>query len=111
MLGMNISNQEILCVILFTCSSGKLHVALLIEQMKLLKQIGDLKNYWMCCELLLSRHCAVLKNYEELKIALQISVSYKQKISKILKFRVFKGQDVSDLEFKLAGEVLVAVIC
>lgn len=78
---------------------GKLHVALLIEQMKLLKQIGDLKNYWTCCELLLSRHCVVLQNYEELKIALRF-LTVKEKIAKIRRVRLFRHQDTSDLDFE-----------
>ncbi|KAF7267065.1 hypothetical protein GWI33_019667 [Rhynchophorus ferrugineus] len=39
--------EEALNVLSQDVSSGKLHVALLIEQMKLLKQIGDFKNYWI----------------------------------------------------------------
>lgn len=80
-------------------SSGKLHVAVLIEQMKLLKQIGDLDNYWKCCELLLSRHCIVLKNYEELRMAL--TSSNKEKWTKIAKLRIVKGSD--DLESRLSS--------
>lgn len=80
-------------------SSGKLHVAVLIEQMKLLKQIGDLDNYWKCCELLLSRHCIVFKNYEELRMAL--TSSNKEKWTKIAKLRIVKGSD--DLESRLSS--------
>lgn len=83
----------------YYCSSGKLHVAVLIEQMKLLKQIGDLDNYWKCCELLLSRHCIVFKNYEELRMVL--TSSNKEKWTKIAKLRMVKGGD--DLESRLSS--------
>lgn len=84
-------------------SSGKLHVAVLIEQMKLLKQIGDLDSYWNCCELLLSRHCIVFKNYTELKVVLLLKSSVKEKQNKISRIRMVKGAD-EDMELNLESK-------
>lgn len=81
-------------------SSGKLHVAVLIEQMKLLKQIGDLENYWKCCELLLSRHCIVYKHYPELRIGLLLKASVLAKKQKIARMRMVQ-KDYDDLELNL----------
>ncbi|KAL1494431.1 hypothetical protein ABEB36_010030 [Hypothenemus hampei] len=92
--------QEALEVLSQDLSSGKLHVAVLIEQMKLLKQIGDLENYWKCCELLLSRHCIVFKNYSELRIVLLLKSTVKEKQNKIAKIRMVKGE-YGDMESNL----------
>lgn len=89
-------------------SSGKLHVAVLIEQMKLLKQIGDLDSYWNCCELLLSRHCIVFKNYTELRIVLLLKSSVKEKQNKISRIRMVKGAD-EDMELNLESKWIYIV--
>ncbi|CAG9772201.1 unnamed protein product [Ceutorhynchus assimilis] len=109
--------EEALAVLSQDMSSGKLHVAVLIEQMKLLKQIGDLANYWKCCELLLSRHCIQLKNYTELRILLHLK-GPKGKQNKIAKMRIVNGEEDTEMnlisvfepavedEYKLYLEIL-----
>ncbi|ENN77812.1 hypothetical protein D910_12404 [Dendroctonus ponderosae] len=92
--------QEALEVLSQDLSSGKLHVAVLIEQMKLLKQIGDLENYWKCCELLLSRHCIVYKHYSELRIGLLSRASVLAKKQKIARMRMVQ-KDYDALELNL----------
>ncbi|XP_050296263.1 general transcription factor 3C polypeptide 3 [Anthonomus grandis grandis] len=110
--------QDALDVLSQDLSSGKLHVAVLMEQMKLLKQIGDLDNYWKCCELLLSRHCMQIKNYSEMRVAMSHQ-SVGEKRHRIMKLRTIIG-DTEDVfldidcifepsvedEYKLYREIL-----
>ncbi|KAJ8972675.1 hypothetical protein NQ317_001695 [Molorchus minor] len=88
--------KEALEVLSQDLSTNKIDVAVLLEQMKLLKQINDWASYWRCVELLLSRHCIVLKNSEELKIAITRYTS-REKITKIRAMRNFRG-DNTDVE-------------
>ncbi|KAJ8928794.1 hypothetical protein NQ314_018593 [Rhamnusium bicolor] len=83
--------KEALEVLSQDLSSNKLDVAVLIEQMKLLKQINDWDNYWKSVELLLSRHCVVLKNPEELKIVLT-QATIREKMVKLRKMRNFRSE-------------------
>ncbi|XP_066140376.1 general transcription factor 3C polypeptide 3 [Euwallacea fornicatus] len=87
--------EEALKVLSQDFSTGKLHVAVLVEQMKLLKQIGDLENYWKCCEMLLSRHCIIFKDYDELRVIL--NATNRDKWQKLARLRMIKG-DVDDLD-------------
>ncbi|KAH1025547.1 hypothetical protein HUJ05_010253 [Dendroctonus ponderosae] len=98
--------QEALEVLSQDLSSGKLHVAVLIEQMKLLKQIGDLENYWKCCELLLSRHCIVYKHYSELRIGLLSRASVLAKKQKIARMRMVQ-KDYDALELNLENQIFL----
>lgn len=84
--------QEALEVMSQDLSSNKLDVAVLLEQMKLLKQIDDWVGYWKSVELLLSRHCVILKYPEEMKIAITLQ-TYREKITKIKKMRSFRNDD------------------
>lgn len=59
--------QEALDVLSLDLTTNKLDVVVLMERMKLLQAINDFDEYWKSAELLLSRHCVVLKHPEELK--------------------------------------------
>nr|XP_023014510.1 general transcription factor 3C polypeptide 3 isoform X2 [Leptinotarsa decemlineata] len=83
---------EALQVLSQDLSTNKLDVAVLIEQMKLLRQINDWKSYWKSCELLLSRHCIVLKYSEELKIVMTRD-TYNQKAVRLKKMRNFRSEN------------------
>ncbi|XP_018570885.1 general transcription factor 3C polypeptide 3 [Anoplophora glabripennis] len=88
--------KEALEVLSQDLTTNKLDVAVLIEQMKLLKQINDWDSYWKSVELLLSRHCIVLKNPEELQIVLTHATA-KEKVTRLKKIRNFRG-DYSEVE-------------
>ncbi|CAH0563537.1 unnamed protein product [Brassicogethes aeneus] len=88
--------QEALDVLSQDLTTNKMDVAVLMERMKLLKKINHLEDYWKSAELLLSRHCVVLKNPEELKIV-TINFSVREKVTKLKKMREFRG-DNSDIE-------------
>ncbi|XP_060522764.1 general transcription factor 3C polypeptide 3 [Cylas formicarius] len=85
--------EEALRVLSQDPASNKLHVAVLVEQMKLLRRIDDLDNYWKCCELLLSRHCVVFRNWEELRAMTTVSDTRGERIAKVKRIRRFRGQD------------------
>lgn len=72
-------------------STNKIDVAVLIERMKLLKQINDIEEYWKCAELLLSRHCVVLKYPEEIGALVTSSYTPNEKLKKIQNLRRFRG--------------------
>ncbi|KAJ8922929.1 hypothetical protein NQ315_001473 [Exocentrus adspersus] len=88
--------KEALEVLSQDLTSNKLDVAVLIEQTKLLRQINDWDSYWKSVELLLSRHCAVLKNPEELKVVLMHG-TVREKLTRLKKLRNFRG-DYSEVE-------------
>ncbi|KAG5867318.1 hypothetical protein JTB14_017856 [Gonioctena quinquepunctata] len=83
--------KEALEVLSQDLSTNKLDVAVLIEQMRLLRQIEDWKSYWKSCELLLSRHCIVLKYPEELRIV-STRGSYREKLVSLKKMRNFRSE-------------------
>ena len=89
--------SEALEVLSQDLSTNKLDVAVLIERMKLLRQINDLDEYWKCAEMLLSRHCVVLKYPEEAKILLTSSFSINEKLKKIREMRKFR-EDLNPIE-------------
>jgi general transcription factor 3C polypeptide 3 (transcription factor C subunit 4) len=83
--------SEALEVLSQDLSTNKLDVAVLIERMKLLKQIDDLDEYWKCAELLLSRHCVVVKYPEEARTVMIMSYTVNEKVKKIRDMRRFRG--------------------
>lgn len=83
--------SEALEVLSQDLSTNKLDVAVLIERMKLLKQINDIQEYWKCAELLLSRHCVLIKYPEEARIVITISPTVNEKVKKIRDMRRFRG--------------------
>lgn len=85
--------EEALEVMSQDLSSNRLDVAVLIEQIKLLKQIEDWNGYWKNAELLLSRHCIVFKHREELTVAKLTRMTHK--IAAIKKMRSLLGEDYS----------------
>lgn len=89
--------KEALEVLSQDISSNKLDVAVLIEQMKLLKQIGDWQGYWKSAELLLSRHCIIPKYWQDYKVLGQYSFTSKEKQTKIKQLRTFRNES-DDLE-------------
>lgn len=91
--------KEALEVLAQDLSGNKVDVLVLIEQMKLLKQINDLESYWKCAELLLSRHSIILKYPDELKIVIT-KESYKEKVAKLRKIRTFRN-DFAEIETNL----------
>lgn len=84
--------QEALEVMSQDLSTNKLDVGVLLEQMKLLKQINDWDAYWKSVELLLSRHCVVLKYPEELDCVARFG-SIREKINKIRTTRSYRKDD------------------
>lgn len=84
--------QEALEVMSQDLSSKKLDVGVLLEQMKLLKQINDWDGYWKSVELLLSRHCIIPKYPEEMKWLASFQTA-KEKITKVKKMRSFRNDD------------------
>lgn len=84
--------QEALEVMSQDLSSNKVDVGVLLEQMKLLKQINDWDGYWKCVELLLSRHCVILKYPEEMHDVATFQTR-REKIVKIKKMRSFRNDD------------------
>ncbi|XP_050510726.1 general transcription factor 3C polypeptide 3 [Diabrotica virgifera virgifera] len=86
--------EEALKVMSQDFSANKLDVAVLLEQMKLLKQINNWESYWKCMELLMSRHCPVLKHPEELKILLT-KERPPEKLAKLRKMRNFRNDSTS----------------
>lgn len=93
--------KEALEVLSQDLTSNKLDVAVLIEQMKLLKQINDWDSYWKSVGLLLSRHCVVLKNPEELKIVMTHATP-KEKVTRLKKMRNFRG-DFNEVEMNFVS--------
>lgn len=99
--------QEALEVMSQDVSTNKLDVGVLLEQMKLLKQIEDWDAYWKSAELLLSRHCVVLKYIEEVKLVTTFS-TLKEKITKIKEIRSFRYDDTEvERQFVSLKEPLV----
>lgn len=86
--------SEALEVLSQDLSTNKIDVAVLIERMKLLKQINDLNEYWKCAELLLSRHCIALKYPEEGRIVIATSHTINEKVKKIKDMRKFRGDSI-----------------
>ncbi|CAH1154636.1 unnamed protein product [Phaedon cochleariae] len=71
---------------------NRLDVAVLVEKMKLLKTIEDWDAYFQSAELLLSRHCIIVKYPEELHINLTRD-TYKEKAVRLKKMRHLRNQD------------------
>lgn len=88
------NRDEALKVMSQDLQTNKLDVAVLLEQMKLLKQLNDWEGYWTSMELLLSRHCCSLKYPEELKIVLT-KERYQEKIVKLKKMRNFRSDSTN----------------
>ncbi|XP_044252790.1 general transcription factor 3C polypeptide 3 isoform X2 [Tribolium madens] len=86
--------SEALEVLSQDLSTNKLDVAVLIERMKLLRQIDDIEEYWKCAELLLSRHCVAVKYPEEARVVITTSHTVNEKVRKIRDLRRFRGDSM-----------------
>ncbi|KAK9887989.1 hypothetical protein WA026_000279 [Henosepilachna vigintioctopunctata] len=71
-------------------TADRLNISVLILRSKVLRQIGDLDEYWKCIELLLSRHCVVFTNTSELKTILS-GGRVADKIQRIQRLREFRN--------------------
>ncbi|KYB26143.1 General transcription factor 3C polypeptide 3-like Protein [Tribolium castaneum] len=96
--------SEALEVLSQDLSTNKLDVAVLIERMKLLRQIDDIEEYWKCAELLLSRHCVAVKYPEEARVVITTSYTVNEKVKKIRDMRRFRG-DLMPVESGFEKEI------
>lgn len=83
--------QEALSVVSQNAKTQTLDARILIEKLRLLKEMDDYKAYCKAAELLLSRHCTIIRHPEELR-AVIYGVKPNQKIVKLRKMREFRGE-------------------
>lgn len=74
-------------------------MAMLIERMKLLKQMDDLDEYFKCAELLLSRHSIAFRSKEETTVAIMYQ-TISDKVAKVRKMREFR-EDSTDIVMQI----------
>ncbi|KAL3273621.1 hypothetical protein HHI36_015053 [Cryptolaemus montrouzieri] len=77
-------------------TADRLNVGVLMLRLKILKQIGDLQEYWKCMELLLSRHCVVFRHESEMNMAVTVG-RCSEKVARIQKLREFRNDDTEPI--------------
>lgn len=109
--------EEAMSVVSQNAKTQPLDVRILIEKLRLLKEIGDIKGYCTAAELLLSRHCALVRHPEELRAVIYGRPT--EKLAKLKKMREFRGETfdpvpvflaehdtTSEEEFEILREIL-----
>lgn len=84
--------EEALSVVSQNPATQKLDVRILVEKLRLLKEMGDIKEYCKAAELLLARHCTIVRYPEELRAVIHGSSRPWMKLNKLKKMREFRGE-------------------